>query len=87
MKPTRFVELTCKDVTDLITDYMSDALTAEFKLRFEQHLYACTWCMTYLEQMQQTVRWIKEPAPPAVSAETEARMKELFQRWKQGAKP
>jgi hypothetical protein len=83
MKTTRFVDLTCKDVTDLITDYMSDALTTEFKLRFEQHLYACTWCMTYLDQMHQTIQSTKAPAPAAISPDTEARMKELFQRWKQ----
>jgi anti-sigma factor RsiW len=86
MKSDRFVELTCQEVTDLVTDYMSDALTAEERARFEQHLHACTWCMTYLSQMRSTVRLTRDPSPHPVPAATQKRLAEVFRRWKKGAK-
>ena len=55
MKIPSFVELTCKQVTELVTDYMHGALCSADHVRFEQHLHACTWCMTYLKQMRRTV--------------------------------
>jgi hypothetical protein len=49
------VELTCKEIVELVTDYRSHALDAADRARFEQHLFACTWCMTYLKQMERTI--------------------------------
>jgi hypothetical protein len=48
-------ELTCKEIVELVTDYRSRALDAEDCARFEQHLFGCTWCMTYLKQMDRTI--------------------------------
>ena len=55
MQIPSFVQLTCKQVTELVTEYMHGALGARERVRFEQHLHACTWCMTYLGQMRRTV--------------------------------
>ena len=48
-------ELTCKEIVELVTDYQSRALGAEDCAHFEQHLFGCTWCMTYLKQMDRTI--------------------------------
>jgi|tagenome__1003787_1003787.scaffolds.fasta_scaffold15813661_1 anti-sigma factor RsiW len=79
MKIPSFVELTCKQVTELVTEYMHGELTAEDRLRFEQHLHACTWCMTYLSQMRRTVEWTGQLATPN-TAESSAAALELFRR-------
>jgi predicted anti-sigma-YlaC factor YlaD len=80
MKITSLVELTCKEVTELVTDYMHGEFTAEDRLRFEQHLYACTWCMTYLNQMRRTVEWTSQLAAPNTPA-SRANVLQLFRRW------
>jgi hypothetical protein len=48
-------ELTCKEIVELVTEYQSRALDADDCARFEQHLFGCTWCMTYLKQMERTI--------------------------------
>jgi anti-sigma factor RsiW len=87
MKIASFVELTCKEVTELVTEYMTGDMTAEDRARFEQHLYACTWCMTYLAQLRRTVDWTSQlgslgPLGQVEEPGVEAALAELFRRWK-----
>jgi anti-sigma factor RsiW len=78
------VDITCKEVTEIASDYLSRALDTEERARFEQHLHACTWCMTYLAQLRTTVGFVRLLGEPEVaSAETRDKLSELFRRWKQ----
>jgi len=83
MKIPDLVDLTCQEVTELVTDYMVETLTAEDRARFEQHLHACTWCMTYLSQMRRTVNWVGQ-LRGATEPIVEEKLSEVFRRWKQG---
>jgi anti-sigma factor RsiW len=49
-------ELTCKELVEVITDYLEGRLPAERRLLFEEHLAFCEGCRTYLEQLQETIR-------------------------------
>ena len=49
------VQLSCKEVVELVTDYQEDALAVADRVKFEQHLFGCTWCMTYLKQVDRAV--------------------------------
>ena len=49
------VQLTCKEVVELVTDYQLDAIETADRVTFEQHLFGCTWCMTYLKQVERAV--------------------------------
>jgi anti-sigma factor RsiW len=48
--------LTCREVIDLLTDYVEDALPEEERRRVEAHLASCDGCTTYLEQVRETIR-------------------------------
>jgi len=48
--------LTCKELVELVTDYLEGALSAEDAERFEQHLSICPGCATYVEQYRETIR-------------------------------
>ena len=48
--------MTCKELVDLITEYLEGALSVSDRLRFEQHLDRCSPCRVYLEQIRQTIR-------------------------------
>ncbi len=66
-------ELTCKEVVELVTDYLDGALSRRDRKRFERHLAACDGCTRYLEQMRQTIRLTgilaeSDLAPPAREA-------------------
>ena len=47
---------TCREVVELITDYLEARLPLEARTRLEQHLVFCDWCRVYLEQIRQTIR-------------------------------
>lgn len=82
MKIPSLVELTCRDVTELVTEYMHGALSVPECVRFEQHLHACSWCMTYLAQMQQTRECTQQLAAAAASTPPHAQLMEMFRKHK-----
>jgi anti-sigma factor RsiW len=48
-------DLTCAEVVELVTEYLEGGLSSRDRERFEEHLGYCNWCVTYLEQMRQTI--------------------------------
>jgi len=62
-------EMTCKELVELVTDYLEDALPPAARTRFDEHLAACPFCTTYVEQMRQTVKTLgslpEASIPPA----------------------
>jgi anti-sigma factor RsiW len=47
--------LPCRDVVELVTDYLEHALGDVDRRRLEAHLEACDGCTTYVEQVRATV--------------------------------
>jgi anti-sigma factor RsiW len=47
-------EMTCRELVELVTAWLDDALPAAERARFEAHLAECPYCRTYLAQMRQT---------------------------------
>lgn len=54
MKARNIVELTCQEVVELVTEYLSQAMAPEDRVRLEQHLLACPPCTAYLAQVRTT---------------------------------
>jgi anti-sigma factor RsiW len=50
------VDLTCRELVELVTDYLEDALPAAERERFEAHLGECQACDAYVEQVRATIR-------------------------------
>jgi anti-sigma factor RsiW len=48
-------DIACKQLVELVADYLDDALSAEARAKFEEHLATCDGCTTYLSQIQQTI--------------------------------
>ena len=53
-------ELACKQLVELVADYLDDVLSPELKARFEEHLAGCDGCTTYLSQTQQIIAELRE---------------------------
>lgn len=45
----------CIEVVELVSDYLDDALDPETRRRVEAHLELCPPCVTYVEQVRETV--------------------------------
>ena len=48
-------EMTCKELVELVTDYLETRLAQGDLERFEAHLEECEACSTYIEQIRQSV--------------------------------
>jgi hypothetical protein len=49
-------KLSCLDIVELVTDYIDNALPAEERPRFEHHLTYFPGCVTYVDQIRETIR-------------------------------
>ena len=72
----------CQELVELVTDFLEDALPAEERARFEQHLSECGNCETYLEQMRATIELTGSLAPESLSPEAEEALLHAFRDWK-----
>ena len=75
--------LTCREVVELVTDYMEGALSAKQSARFEQHLAFCDPCIEYLGQIRTTVALVQQLAPAPVDQEIKDKLLELYRTWQQ----
>ena len=60
--------LTCKELTELATDYLEENLPWRERLRVQVHLWMCRHCGRYVDQMETVIgllrRLLMEPVPP-----------------------
>lgn len=49
-------ELTCRELVEIVTDYLEGALSPDEHVRFEKHLVMCDGCSIYVDQLQETIR-------------------------------
>jgi anti-sigma factor RsiW len=75
-------ELTCKELVEVITDYLEDRMPAERRLLFEEHVAFCDWCQTYLEQVRATVRLTGALSEDDLGPEARAGLLRVFRDWK-----
>ncbi len=75
-------ELTCKELTELITDYLEERLPRSEQVRFEQHLSVCSACVTYLDQMRLTIKTLGARPRIEIPQAIESNLLQAFRRWK-----
>ena len=77
-------ELTCKELVELVTEYLEGTLPAAERARFEEHLAGCRDCGAYLDQIRQTVRVLGRLTEDSLPAAFRAELVEAFRSWKRG---
>jgi len=75
-------QLSCQELVELVTDYVENALPAENRVRFEDHLGTCEGCRNYLEQMQATIAVVGRLRPEDVSPDAARALLGAFHDWK-----
>lgn len=74
-------ELVCRQVVELVNDYLEDALSHRDRKRFERHLRACPNCTTYLEQMRVTVAATGRLTPEDLDSGVRDGFTRLYRAW------
>jgi predicted anti-sigma-YlaC factor YlaD len=49
-------EVTCREFVELVTEYWEGTLPEDRIELVEEHLVMCDWCVTYLDQLGETVK-------------------------------
>jgi predicted anti-sigma-YlaC factor YlaD len=73
--------LTCKEMVEIVTDYLEGALSPEDRVRFEQHLALCDGCTYYVEQMRETIRLSGKVTEDQIPVAQRGRLLEAFRDW------
>lgn len=74
--------MTCKELVELVTDYLEGKLPVVDVSRFEQHLSSCDGCTNYLEQMKQTIHVVGQARQDALTPQQWQDLLKLFRDWK-----
>jgi anti-sigma factor RsiW len=63
-------EMRCRELVEVVTDYVEGTLPERDRIRFDAHLGACPFCETYLDQMRDTIARLGQLRAESLSAET-----------------
>ena len=74
-------EMPCRELVEVITDYLEDRLSPVDGARFEAHLAACEACRTYVEQFRQTIRALGRLPEESLSPEARNALLDAFRGW------
>ena len=77
-------KLSCRELVELVTDYLDGTLSRRDRARFDAHVAACANCTQYVEQFRETIRLTGMLRESDVSAEAEAALLAQFEAWKRG---
>jgi anti-sigma factor RsiW len=75
-------DLTCAEVVELVTEYLEDGLLPEDRERFEEHLGVCDLCVTYLEQMRETIARTGQLRAESLDPQLHDALVDAFRGWK-----
>jgi len=77
--------MNCRQIVELMTEYLEGALSESERQRFEAHLSGCDGCTEYLEQLRTTMRLAARIADQPIPSEMEAKLLQAFGDWKSQA--
>jgi len=74
-------EMPCKELVEVVTDYLENRLSPADRIRFEAHLAQCDACRMYLEQFRQTIRTLGRLPEESLSPEARTALLAAFRGW------
>ena len=77
-------EMSCRELVEIITEYLEGTLPPAERARFEAHLAVCPGCQTYLDQMRQTVRALGRLTEQSIPPQAHQELLQVFRHWKKG---
>jgi predicted anti-sigma-YlaC factor YlaD len=77
-------ELTCRELVELVTDYLEEALSPADRARFDEHLALCDGCRAYVEQLRDTVRLTGTLTEESLTPAAREDLLGAFRAWRRG---
>ena len=77
--------LTCRELVEILTDYLEGAMPPAERARFDEHVGGCGGCRAYVEQMRATIRMTGRLREDDIAPPQRAALLAAFRQWKAGA--
>jgi predicted anti-sigma-YlaC factor YlaD len=74
-------DLSCREIVELVTDYLEGTLEPADQRAFELHLAECEGCRNYLDQMRKTIRLTGELHQESLPPELQEELVAAFRAW------
>jgi anti-sigma factor RsiW len=74
-------DLPCRELVELITDYLEDALPADVRARFDAHLADCPGCVMAIEQFRTTILGLRGLDDDEIPAPVREGLLAAFRDW------
>ncbi len=75
-------DITCREVVELVTDYLEGALSEADRARFDGHLAICEPCVAYVEQIRLTIAASGAISDEQLDPEAREELLAAFRDWK-----
>jgi anti-sigma factor RsiW len=75
-------EMTCKELVEVVSDYLEGRLDEADRQRLEAHLAECPYCEEYIAQMRQTIEALGKLPAETLDPRREAELLEAFRGWR-----
>ena len=70
--------LSCRELVELVTEYLEGTLSRADRMRFENHIADCDHCTEYLRQMKRTIELTGHLRDEDIPDE----LLEIFRNWR-----
>jgi anti-sigma factor RsiW len=74
-------DLSCKQLVELVTDYLEGALSPADRQRFDEHIAVCPRCRAHLRQLRDTLRVLGSLPEEALPASATDDLLRAFREW------
>lgn len=74
--------MTCRELVELVTEYLEGTLPGLDRKRLEAHLRECPYCDEYIAQMRRTVAVLGKLPPEPMDPNREQELLEAFRGWR-----
>jgi anti-sigma factor RsiW len=74
-------EMACRELVEIVTDYLAATLPAAELARVRDHLTSCDGCRAHIEQMRATVRVLRSVPEEHASPALANALSDMFRDW------
>ena len=74
--------LSCREIVELVTDYLEGDLDADTATALETHLELCPGCARYVEQIRETVATLGDVSSETLSTDAQAGLLAAFREFR-----
>jgi anti-sigma factor RsiW len=79
-------DVTCREVVEMLSDYLDDAIPAPDRARLDEHLAGCDGCTAALEQLRETIRVTGALTEDQVAEPQLHAIRGVFRAWRSEAR-